>query len=47
MLKEQHNTSDMHEVVIEGLDRLKKIMRLICFERWDDEALHRNWHDDT
>lgn len=47
LLKERHETSNMKEGVYKGLDRLKEIMGLICFEYWNYETMQEQWGIDT
>ncbi len=41
MFRERYDTHDLGESLKRGMNRLKEIMRMICFEKWDIEEWHR------
>lgn len=41
MLEDRYHKEDLHESLKAGLERLKQIMRLICFEKWEYDRVNK------
>jgi hypothetical protein len=47
MLKERYDTDDLRQSLISGMERLKEIMHMICFERWDYDKFMKDRQDQS